>query len=95
MANLVGITAVTVTIGTRSIQCQRVQGLPNVSEHIGVLGPRLGKAKVTQLEHWRIAVVQQGVIQLEVPAELDMSLVDCQELPVSKISWHDVVSVVI
>ena len=40
---------------------------PNVCEHVGILSPSLGKAKVAQLEHGRVAVVQQSVIQLQVP----------------------------
>lgn len=44
--------------------------LPNVCEHVGVLSPRLGKAKVTQLEHGRVAIIQQSVIQLQIPADM-------------------------
>lgn len=39
-----------------------------MSVHVGILSPCLSKAKVTQLEHWRIAVIQKSVVQLEVPA---------------------------
>lgn len=41
---------------------------PNVCEHVGILSPRLGEAKVAQLEHGGVAIVQQSVIQLQVPA---------------------------
>ena len=45
---------------------------PYVGEHVGVFGPCLGKAKVAQLEHWGVAVVQQGVVQLEIPVYICM-----------------------
>ena len=44
-------------------------GSPNVCHHVGVIPrPRLGKAKVAQLDHGRLTVVQQGVVQLQVSA---------------------------
>ena len=43
--------------------------IPNVGKHVGILCPCLGKAEVTQLEHWRITVVQQCVVKLQVPAD--------------------------
>ena len=41
--------------------------LPNMCEHVGILSPRLGEAKVTQLEPGRVTAVQQCVVQLEIP----------------------------
>ena len=43
-----------------------------MGEHVGIFSPCLGKAKVAQLEHWGVTVVQQGVVQLEIPVFICM-----------------------
>jgi len=45
---------------------------PYMGEHVGIFSPCLGKAKVAQLEHWGVTVVQQGVVQLEIPVYICM-----------------------
>ena len=42
---------------------------PDVGHHVGVItSPGLGKAKIAQLDHGRLTVVQQCVVQLQVSA---------------------------
>ena len=43
-----------------------------MGEHVGIFSPCLGKAKVAQLEHWGVTIVQQGVVQLEIPVYICM-----------------------
>lgn len=40
---------------------------PDVSEHVLVRLPRLGESEVAQLDPLRLVVVQQRVIQLQIP----------------------------
>ncbi len=52
---------------------------PYVGEHVGVFSPCLGKAKVAQLEHWGVTVVQQGVVQPEIPVYICMLAISWME----------------
>jgi hypothetical protein len=50
---------------------------PYVGEHVGVFSPCFGKAKVAQLEHGGVTVVQQGVVQLEIPVYICVLRMTC------------------